>query len=214
MEWNVREPQVSVKTPIIGLTGGIGAGKSAVARMMVRLGATVLDADQTAHDVLADLDVVETLRDWWGDSVVGNDGRIDRQRVAQIVFEEVGQRRRLEALIHPRILARWAEVLERCQGDPSVTKAVVIDAPLLFESGADEYCDVIVFVEVREEVRARRVEETRGWSLEELQRREKLQKSLDFKKDNADYTVENNSSESDLRRCVERVFSTITSSSR
>lgn len=199
--------------PIIGLAGGIGSGKTAVAEIMAHLGARVLDADQSAHEVLADPGVVAELQAWWGPSVVQDDGRIDRQRVAEIVFEDPGQRERLEGLIHPKIFARWAETLERRQDDPPLARAIVIDAPLLFECRLDTLCDTIVFVEASEEIRAQRVWQARRWSLAELRRREKMQKPLDFKKDRADHIVENNSNESDLRRTVGEIFSAITSSS-
>jgi len=181
---------------------------------MGQLGAWVLDADQTAHQVLTDPEVIASLTDWWGDSVLGSDGQIDRARVAQIVFEDPKQRRRLENLIHPRVFARWAETLQRCRSEPGFAPAVVIDAPLLFECGLDSECDVIVFVDVPEEIRARRVQEGRGWSLAELRRREKMQKSLDIKRDRADHIVENNSSVSDLRRTAENAFTAIISSGR
>jgi len=203
---------VSAKTPIIGLAGGIGSGKSLVARMMGHLGACVLDADQAAHAVLADPDVIATLSDWWGPEVLRPGGQVDRQQVGRIVFEDPEQRRRLEALIHPRILGEWAETLQRCRIDPSVAPAVVIDAPLLFECGLEAECDAIVFVDVPQDVRARRVMADRGWSIEELQGREKMQKSLDIKRSKADHIVENNSSVSDLRQKVADIFSAIISS--
>jgi dephospho-CoA kinase len=201
------EPLVSGKTPIVGLTGGIGSGKSLVARFLRELGALVLDADETAHQVLAEPDVLDTLKRWWGPSVVGPDGRVDRRRVAEIVFQDPDQRRRLEELTHPRIFSAWAETLQRCRQDPTAARVLVIDAPLLFEVGLDETCDLIVFVDAPEEQRIQRVLEHRGWSAGELRRREKMQKSLDIKRTRADYIVENNSSVRDLHHRVEEFFS-------
>lgn len=202
-------PLASGKTTIVGLTGGIGAGKSLVARFMRELGAVVLDADEAAQRVLDRREIVATLKTWWGPSVVEADGRVNRKRVAEIVFQDPDERRRLEGLIHPRISQEWAEALERCRGGGTSASVVVIDAPLLFEAGLDNVCDVIVFVDSPEELRIQRVFEERGWSADELRRRENMQKPLDSKKARADYIVENNSSMSDLRRQVEDVFSRV-----
>ncbi len=199
----------SGKMPVIGLAGGIGSGKSLVAQIMNELGAVVLDADATAHDVLSDAEVIGTIREWWGPSVVDGEGRVDRRRVAEIVFQDAAQRLRLEELIHPRIYARWDEVLHGRLGSAGPARAVVIDAPLLFEAKLDAICDVIVFVESDDATRRRRVAENRGWTSDELARREKMQKTLDSKRTRADYIVENNSSVSDLRRRVEGIFSAV-----
>jgi len=204
-------PCVIGRTPIIGLTGGIGSGKSLVAQMMGELGAVVLDADQTAHEVLADPEVAKVLTEWWGPSVVDPNGRVDRRRVGEIVFRDAAQRRRLEELIHPRIVARWEEVFRRCRGQETAPAAVVIDAPLLLEVGLDAMCDVIVFVEASDDRRMGRVRRSRGWSEDDLKRREKTQKSLDSKRAGADYILENNSGVHDLRRRVEEIFSAVTS---
>lgn len=179
---------------------------------MGELGAVVLDADRSAHEVLNEPDVIGVLTEWWGPCVLGADGQIDRQRVAEIVFEDPSERRRLEALIHPRIFVRWSEALAQCRSEPGFAPAVVIDAPLLFESGLDAQCDVIVFVEVPERIRAQRVQADRGWSPAELQRREKMQELLEAKKARADHVLENNSDTSGLRQAVASLFAAVTSS--
>jgi len=179
--------------------------------MMAELGAQILDADQAAHRVLADPEVTASLTSWWGPSVVDADGQVDRDRVANIVFESPAERRRLEALIHPRIFAAWAETLQQCRDETTVATAVVIDAPLLFEAGLDQLCDAIVYVDTPEDVRAERVRATRGWSIDEWHRRERMQEPVDAKRAKADHTVENNASVSDLRQRVKDVFSAIVS---
>ncbi len=202
-------PSVSSGTPIIGLAGGIGSGKSLVAGILGDLGALVLDADQSAQEILDRPDVLGTLVSWWGSEVRDEAGQADRRRIAEIVFDDPQQRRRLEALIHPRIFAAWQEVLRQCQADPAKAPAVVIDAPLLFEAGLDSWCDVILFVEAPESDRARRVQANRGWTQDELERREKTQESLDAKRAASDHVIRNTSSVTDLRRRVEAVFSEI-----
>lgn len=196
--------------PIIGIAGGIGAGKSAVASIFAELGAAVVDADRINHQELDAPEVICVLRRWWGDGVVGGDGRADRNAIRAIVRKNHQELRRLEGLVHPRIARRSDAMIESFLADPSV-RAVVWDAPLLFEVGLVERCDCVVYVDADPAVRLDRLRRTRLWSDEDLQRMESSQKPLDLKKERADYIVENNSDRESLRRQVERVFSQILS---
>ncbi|MGQ9650454.1 MAG: dephospho-CoA kinase [Phycisphaerae bacterium] len=193
--------------PIIGLTGGIGSGKSTVARLLGDLGAGVIDADRLCHEDLDSPEVLRQMRQWWGDDVVGPDGRADRSAIRRIVGADEGQRRRLEDLVHPRVDRRRRELAEQYQMDPSV-RAIVLDAPLLLEVGLDRECDCLIFVDADGAARLDRVGK-RGWSLQDLERFERSQLPLDIKRERADYRVVNNSDIADLRRQVEEVFSRI-----
>ncbi|MDM8004769.1 MAG: dephospho-CoA kinase [Phycisphaerae bacterium] len=193
--------------PIIGLTGGIGSGKSAVAGLLRNLGAGVIDADRLNHEELDSPEVLRQLREWWGMGVAGPDGHADRAAIRRIVGADASQRKRLEDLVHPRIDRRRRELADRYQADPSV-RAIVLDAPLLHEVGLAEECDYLIFVDADQVVRSDRVRK-RGWTPEDLERFEKSQLSLDTKRDRADYRVVNNSDIADLRRQVEDVFSRI-----
>lgn len=200
--------------PVIGLAGGIGAGKSVVAQLFAQLGAGVIDADLLAHEELAAEEVTRTLAAWWGAEVLDAAGRVDRDRVGSIVFGDARERHRLEGLLHPRIRERSRGLMAQMEGDPAV-RAIVIDAPLLIETGLDEVvCDVVVFVEADEAVRQARAAASRGWSAQEHRRREAAQKPLDLKRSKADYTVSNNSTTEALRRRVEEVFAEILSGHR
>lgn len=192
--------------PIIGLVGGIGSGKSAVASVLQGLGATVIDSDRLAHAELNRPDVVETIRSWWGDKVCRSDGQVDRKVVGAIVFADATQLDRLERLLYPRLHRQRETLVAEYEQDPAV-RAVVLDAPKLYEAGLGDYCDAVIFVDAPREQRLRRVRATRGWSEEELDRRERSQDSLDRKKANADYIVTNDSSLEDLQASVTRVFS-------
>jgi dephospho-CoA kinase len=196
--------------PIIGIAGGIGAGKSAVASIFAELGAAVVDADRINHEELDSPEVVSALRQWWGSGVVRADGRADRNAIRAIVRENHQELRRLEGLVHPRIARRSNAMIEAFLADPAV-RAVVWDAPLLFEVGLAERCDSIVYVDADPSVRLDRLRRTRSWSGEDLQRMEDSQNPLDLKKERADHIVENNSDRESLRRQVERVFSQILS---
>ncbi|MCH7872383.1 MAG: dephospho-CoA kinase [Planctomycetes bacterium] len=194
--------------PLIGLAGGIGAGKSEVARILENLGAAVIDSDRLAHEELDAPGVVKTLREWWGSSVCTDHGRADRGKIGAIIFDNPSERARLEALLYPRISARREAMLEAYESDPNV-KAVVLDTPKLFEVGLDEICHTVIFVDADWAVRVRRVADARNWTEEELKRREIIQDPLDMKKARADHVISNQTDTEDLRREVERVFATV-----
>jgi dephospho-CoA kinase len=195
---------------VIGLAGGIGAGKSAVARTFAARGALVIDSDQEAKDALDRPEVRAELIRWWGDEVLGPEGRIDRKKVSSIIFADPAQRQRLERLVHPLVRATRKEMIART--DQRTTPAVVVDAPLLYEAGLDQECDVVVFVDAPRELRLERVQRTRGWDEAELDRREKAQLPLEEKRARADYVIVNDSTPEALRGKADVIFSTICSS--
>jgi len=204
------ENKAGRRKPLIGLAGGIGAGKSTVARMLSELGAGVIRSDELAGDEINQPEVIAALRDWWGSDVLGEDGRVDRQKVASIIFADPAQRRRLEALLHPRVQSRRAALIDEYEKDARL-KAIVLDSPLLYEVDLDLICDAVVFVEAALPTREERSEKSRNWAPGELTRREKNQQPLDTKRARADYTVDNNSTLASLRRQVESVFLRIVS---
>lgn len=187
----------SPSTPVIGLLGAPGSGKSQVARALAKLGAAVIDADALAREALDRPDVRGTITQWWGPGVLRPDGSIDRAAVGQRVFDNPAELARLESLIHPLVNARRAELRGLYRQDPAVT-AIVEDCPLLLERELDGDCDVLVYVDAPEHVRLERVARTRGWTAQELQRREKNQLPLDIKRRRADYVVDNGSDTTDL----------------
>lgn len=196
----------TARIPIIGITGSIGAGKSTVSQILRELECVVADADADARDVLSDPDVPGTLAGWWGDGVIDEHGQVDRVAVAEIVFGDPEQRRRLEALVHPRVRARRDEAFAAA---PSGTPALVMDVPLLFESGLDADCDVVVFVDAPTEVRRERTVRNRGWDSEELDRREASQSPLDAKRSRADHVLVNAGGIDELRLHVVRLLDQI-----
>ena len=174
--------------PTIGLTGGIGSGKSAVASVFQEYGCVVANADENAKEVLRDSEVRDQLLAWWGSQVFDTDGNVDKKILANIVFNDISARKQLENLVHPR-----ARQIQEAQfkNAPQGTRALIIDAPLLIEAGLDTLCDAVVFVEASREIRIERVQKTRGWSEEELTRREVAQLPLDTKRNKADYVLIN-----------------------
>lgn len=199
--------------PVIGLAGGISSGKSLVASLLAELGAGIIDSDSLNHEILARPDVREQLKSWWGSGIFDANGACDRRKLAKIVFDSETERRRLEGLTHPLIEQLRAGMMQRFESDPGIT-VIVLDSPLLFESGLDKLCDAVVFVEVDEDVRLERARDRRGWDPDEIRRREQFQLPLDIKRSRADYLVQNNSDIHALRRQVERVYQQIAFSAR
>lgn len=181
--------------PTIGLAGAIGAGKSAVARILAEAGCAVADADAAVREILAEPEVAATLRSWWGPRVIAADGSVDRGAIAGIVFEDPSERRRLESLLHPLVAARRAATFAAAGEAP----ARVIDAPLLLEAGLDRECDLVLFVDAPRELRLRRLRESRGWEEAELDRRERAQWPLDRKRARADHVISNDADLASLR---------------
>ncbi len=194
----------------MGLAGGVGSGKSSVARILGELGAGVISSDQLSHEEINATDVKKQLASWWGPSVIGGDGLVDRKRVASIVFGDPSQRQRLESLLHPRIAVRRTDLMSTMDREPRF-RMIVIDSPLLYETDLDLLCDVVIFVEATPVIRRERSEKLRQWPAEELARREKSQQPLDMKRARADYICENNSSLADLRKQVEKIYRQIIS---
>ena len=193
---------------IIGLVGGIGSGKSTVARAFEDLGCVVSDSDKAGAEALRQPAVVIELVSWWGDAILDDSGAVDRKKVAQIVFRDPEQRVRLEKLVHPIIHESRHAMIESARSDGGI-RAVIVDAPLLFEAGVDSECDSVVFVQTPKRIRAQRVLEGRGWDESELDRREKAQLSLEHKRERADHIVTNGGSHDELPPQVARILDEI-----
>ncbi|MDX9910479.1 MAG: dephospho-CoA kinase, partial [Phycisphaerales bacterium] len=173
---------------VLGLAGGIGAGKSHVARALADMGAIVFDSDAEAKAMLNEPAVHNVLVSWWGAGVLDGDGRVDRAKVAAIVFADPAQRVRLEGLVHPRLKRSRAEVFRTAAAHGA--GVAVIDAPLLFEAGLAAECDAVVFVDTPREERVSRVCASRGWDEAELARREAAQMSVEEKRARSGFVVD------------------------
>lgn len=194
--------------PIIGLLGGIGAGKSHVAALMGQMGCFVIESDAVARQAYSDEEVRSALRRWWGTGVFTPEGEVDRGKVAARVFSDAVARQQVEGLIHPLVRKiRERQMTDRCD-DPTV-RAFVWDSPLLVETGMYVQCDALVFVEAPLAIRIDRVQKTRGWDEAELLRREKSQTPLDKKRSLSDYIVVSTADADVLRGQVREVLSRI-----
>jgi len=194
------------KKPIIGILGGVGSGKSTVAAEFAKLGCEVIDADRIAHKLLSRSAVREKIVASFGEAVLDSAGEIDHRRLANIVFADADKLSLLNRIIHPLVLERAEELIERVKRQNQV-KAIVLDMPLLVEVGWDKRCDKLIFVECKQQLRVKRAEKMGIFSENQLKIRENFQISLDKKEDIADNTVDNNSGFPALVGQVTDIFS-------
>lgn len=202
------EPSGPSIIPLIGLAGGIGSGKSLLASELAKLGCALIDADKLAKQ-LRDLPRTrEILRAKLGDSIFGKDGVIDEKALSELVFSPQSTKNALDILnsiVHPLVIAKCLELIEQYRQEGRA-KAIVLDAPLLFEAGLDSHCDAVIFVNADDALRSRRVQDQRRWSRDKWADIEKKQISLDKKRALSDYIVENSSSKIDLRCQIQQLF--------
>jgi len=188
---------VSRNVPVIGLTGGIGSGKSAVARWLAeRRNIRVIDGDAIGHEVLRHSDIKKRLHAEFGSGIFSADGDIDRRPLAALVFgaspEQRNVRRRLEEIVHPDIRRVISETISRETASHNID-VIILDAAVLLEAGWNDVCTAVVFVDSPLEARQKRVQQSRGWSGDDLQQRETSQMGLDEKKSHADLIISNDS---------------------
>ena len=181
---------------VIGLLGGVGSGKSRVREALAaRCSAEVIDADALGHQVLREPEVRRAIAERFGERVLDAEGWIRRGELAKIVFDDSQsgreQLRWLESVTHPLISARMSEQLEAARA--AGKRCVVLDAPVLLKAGWDRFCDHLLFVDAPWERRRERVS-ARGWSEEELRRREAAQESLEYKRSRCDTVIDNGGS--------------------
>lgn len=188
-------PTRYANVPIVGIVGGVGAGKSSVVRNILNLQLFVIDADRIGHELLLTNDIREKLSHAFGEEILDNGGLVLRQRLAEKVFgdsdKQTNNRNQLNEILHPAIRN---EVLRSIKQAPQDADAIILDAALLLEAGWADECDAVIFIDTPIELRQQRAAANRGWSMEELQRREASQWSLLKKRQNAQFVVNNSGS--------------------
>jgi dephospho-CoA kinase len=196
---------VESRVPFIGLTGGLGAGKSEALRSLKELGAATLSTDAVVHELLASDELRDALVDRLGDGVAPG-GALDRSLIAERVFGDDEARAWLEGTLWPRVGARvaaWRAALEEADPRP---RATVVEVPLLFESGMDSAFDATIAVVADEGVRAERAA-ARGHA--GVAERAGRQLSQEEKSQRADFTVRNDGTIDELKRSLSRVLAKI-----
>jgi dephospho-CoA kinase len=189
---------------LVGLTGGLGTGKSTVAAMLARRGAVVVDADDLARRALEPgTAAFKQVCDLFGDEVLMPDGGLDRRAIAARVFADDVKRRALESIVHPEVFRGLADTLERHRSTNSV---VVFDAPLIVETGFHRECDLVVVVDAPLDVQVARATAQRGLDPEEARARIAAQTSPEERAAVADVILKNDGSLQDLERQVDSLW--------
>lgn len=187
----------------VGLTGGIGSGKSEVSRLLAGHGALVVDSDVLAREAVAPGSPgLAAVVAEFGDAVLGPDGSLDRQALSRVVFADPARRAALEGIVHPYVRRRSAEIA----GATAPGTVVVHDVPLLVEAGLADRYDLVVVVDVSEETQVGRLTALRGMSVQEARARLAAQASRAARLAAADLVVDNDGSLEELRRRVDALW--------
>jgi len=193
---------------LVGLTGGIGSGKSTVARLLAGRGAVVIDADDLARQAVAPGTAgFERVVQVFGRDILTPDGDLDRRRLGEVVFDHVDRRRELEAIVHPEVARLFMEAVEPYR----TTKDVVIySIPLLVERGMVDAFDVIVVVVADEDRRVERVVRDRGLDRDEVRARIAAQVTDAERSRVADVLLDNDGEPGELEVQVDRLWPELT----
>ena len=187
---------------LLGLTGGIGSGKSSVAQLLLSRGAIVIDSDAIARELqVAGSPLLEQLVDRFGD-VLNHDGSLDRAKLASIVFPSPENVKALNAIMHPAI---GKEMSDRLEAQRTTNNIVVLDIPLLVENPRKGLSGVVV-VDVDPEVAIQRVVEHRGMNADDVRARIARQSSREQRREIADQVIDNAGTLDDLERQVDSVW--------
>jgi dephospho-CoA kinase len=193
------------KPVVIGLLGGVSSGKSTVARIFEDAGFRRIDADAEAHRATESPELLARIRQRFGAAIIDRDGALDRDALAAVVFDDERARLDLEHIVHPAVRAAITAELDDAL---AAGQSVVLDVPLLIEGGLIDRCDWTVFVEASGELRAQRAAE-RGWSDDEVGRREAAQLPLTVKKARAAASIDNSGTPEKTRAQVEAFLARI-----
>ena len=189
---------------VIGLTGGIGCGKSLAAQYFAELGALVIDADQLARAAIErGSDGFDEVVAIFGDSIL-KDGNIDRRALGELIFKDPKAKEQLENIVHPFVRREFEEAVASLQGD----QVLVYEIPLLVETKAHEKFDVVITVESEMENRIARLR-GRGMHMSEIEGRIAAQATREQRIEVADFLIENDGSEDELLRQVENIWDSL-----
>ena len=189
---------------MIGLTGPTGAGKSTAAKAFEALGAGVIDCDRLGRELLDTEPCRKALCEAYGTVILDETGRISRPKLAEQAFARAGGSERLNQITHPLIIE---EVLQQAKAyEEAGVKAVIVDAALLFESGASSLCDKTIAVTADEDIRLHRVMQRDGITKEQAEARMRAQKPAEFYKERSDFCLDVGGESEGLFQQAEKLF--------
>ena len=191
----------------IGLTGGVASGKSTVASLLVEEGAVLIDADALAREVVAKgTPGLAAVVDEFGPELLTADGELDRPRMGELVFQDEGARRRLEAIVHPLVFER----ITALEAAAPAGALVVHDIPLLAESGRADTFDAVLVVDAPPELQVERMLRDRGWSRADAESRIAAQATREQRLAIATHVIDNTGTLEELRTRVRQVVAALT----
>ena len=191
---------------IVGLTGGVGMGKSTAAKFLHERGAPVVDADELARELVEPgQPALVEIQNVFGKNVFAADGKLRRDELAKIVFADAGARKKLEELLHPKIRERWLAQIEDWRKENCPLAVVVI--PLLFETQAESHFDKIICVACSEKSQRERLR-ARGWSDEQISQRRAAQMPVAEKTARADFVIWTEGNLENHAKQIEEIFAT------
>ena len=194
--------------PVLGLTGSFGSGKTTVARMFEQAGAKVIDADAIARRVVAPgSPALREIADLVGHEILTSDGQLDRPALAERIFRDETLRRKVNAIVHPRVREIELEQLGRLSDEP----LVVLSVPLLLENEMEDLVDYVVVVAVDESVRRERLRRAGRWTDKQIAARLAAQMPQEEKVARADFVIDNSGSLAQTRQQVEAVLQALKS---
>lgn len=191
---------------IIGLTGGISSGKSFISEYLQELGAIVIDADKLAREAVEPGGpALQEIRSHFGDEVFESNGKLNRKKLGEIIFNSVREKEKLNSIIHPKVIEETKRLIEKYKAEQA-GPAIIIDAPLLIEAGMYNLADKIWVVAVDEEIQIERLRKRDKLTRQEALSRLKMQMPLQEKLKFADHIIDNNGSKEDTLRYVQALW--------
>jgi dephospho-CoA kinase len=198
---------------VVGLTGNIASGKSSVAHLLTARGVPVIDADVLAHEAVAPgTPALEAIVRRWGPGMRAPDGTLDRAALRTVVFRDTAERAALNVIVHPAVGALRAARLAALEA--SGASVVVCDIPLLFETGLDAECDIIILIDAPEPERLARLMRDRQLSESDARAMIAAQMPAEQKRPRADWVIENVGTPEALKQRVREVWSAVESGLR
>ena len=197
------------KTKLIGITGNIGSGKSSVAKLLIKKGAALIDADALAREATEDKNILAQISAQLGQELI-KDGQLDRQKTADLVFNDKSALEVLNGIIHPWVREKSLVKIAEIKKQKKPPEVILQDIPLLYENSLQSTVDAVIVVFAPLSERIKRVQKRSKLSEEEIKARDAAQMNLTYKMLLADYVIDNSAGEKELKNEVERVWLELT----
>lgn len=187
---------------ILGLTGGIGTGKSTVAKMLREKNIPVVDTDSISKEIIEYPEIIEKIKAEISSKIFNNENKLDRKKLSEIVFENKDKLKKLNEIMHPVILKKMWEEVEKLKKD---YKIIVVDIPLLFEINMENEVDKVLLIYSSKEIQIERIMNRDGRTREEAIKIINSQMPLYKKREKSDYIIQNNDSLEKLKKNLDKV---------